>query len=77
MTFITFGGNKKLHHSWLCLFVHLLEFVSKLLAEGKGAAFHVLPDSGLLGPFETHTVDVTAYNDIWGEYRDYLICKVC
>ncbi|XP_072234940.1 deleted in lung and esophageal cancer protein 1 [Leuresthes tenuis] len=52
------------------------EFVSSLLAHGKGAAFLVQPDSGLLGPFETRTVDVTALSDMWGEYRDNLICKV-
>lgn len=59
------------------LFLYLLaEFVSSLLAHGKGAAFFVLPDTGMLGPFETQTVDVTAYTDMWGEYRDHLICKV-
>ncbi|XP_037829185.1 deleted in lung and esophageal cancer protein 1 isoform X2 [Kryptolebias marmoratus] len=52
------------------------EFVRSLLADGKGAAFRVLPESGLLGPFETLTVDVTAYNDMWGEYTDHLVCKV-
>ncbi|XP_051267160.1 deleted in lung and esophageal cancer protein 1 [Dicentrarchus labrax] len=52
------------------------EFVSSLLAHGKGAAFFVLPDTGMLGPFETQTVDVTAYTDMWGEYRDHLICRV-
>lgn len=50
--------------------------MSSLLAHGKGAAFFVLPDTGMLGPFETQTVDVTAYTDMWGEYRDRLICKV-
>ncbi|XP_068438348.1 deleted in lung and esophageal cancer protein 1 [Clinocottus analis] len=54
----------------------LKEFVSSLLAHGKGAAFFVLPDTGVLGAFETLTVDVTAYTDMWGEYRDHLICKV-
>uniref|UniRef100_A0A8C3G8Z5 DLEC1 cilia and flagella associated protein n=2 Tax=Cyclopterus lumpus TaxID=8103 RepID=A0A8C3G8Z5_CYCLU len=54
----------------------LKEFVSSLLANGKGAAFFVLPDTGMLGAFETQTVDVTAYTDMWGEYRDHLICKV-
>ncbi|XP_034428742.1 deleted in lung and esophageal cancer protein 1 isoform X2 [Hippoglossus hippoglossus] len=52
------------------------EFVSSLLAHGKGAAFFVLPNTGTLGPFETQTVEVTAYTDMWGEYRDNLICKV-
>lgn len=58
---------------FLCL---LAEFVSSLLSQGKGAAFFVLPDSGILGPFEAQTVDITAYTDMWGEYRDDLICKV-
>nr|XP_019942854.1 PREDICTED: deleted in lung and esophageal cancer protein 1 [Paralichthys olivaceus] len=52
------------------------EFVSSLLAHGKGAAFFVLPNTGTLGPFETQAVDVTAYTDMWGEYKDNLICKV-
>ncbi|XP_069559633.1 deleted in lung and esophageal cancer protein 1 [Brachyistius frenatus] len=47
-----------------------------LLAHGKGAAFLVVPQSGLLGPFDTQTVDVTACTDMWGKYRDHLICKV-
>lgn len=54
----------------------LAEFVSSLLAHGKGAAFFVLPNTGMLGPFETQTVDVTAYSDMWGEYRDHLMCRV-
>lgn len=58
---------------FLCL---LAEFTSSLLAHGKGAAFFVSPDSGMLGAFETQTVDITAYTDMWGEYRDHLICKV-
>ncbi|XP_010792512.1 deleted in lung and esophageal cancer protein 1-like [Notothenia coriiceps] len=52
------------------------EFVSGLLAHGKGAAFLVLPQNGILGAFETQTVDVTAYTEMWGEYRDLLVCKV-
>ncbi|XP_029384985.1 deleted in lung and esophageal cancer protein 1 isoform X2 [Echeneis naucrates] len=52
------------------------EIVSNLLAHGKGAAFFVQPSTGRLGPFETQTVDVTAYTDMWGKYRDHLICKV-
>ncbi|KAK5849638.1 hypothetical protein PBY51_013957 [Eleginops maclovinus] len=52
------------------------ELVSGLLAHGKGAAFFVLPQRGMLGAFETQTVNVTAYTDMWGEYRDQLVCKV-
>lgn len=59
---------------FLCV---LTEFVSHLLADGRGAAFYVSPHSGMLGPFETKAVDVTVYTDMWGEYKDFLICKVC
>ncbi|XP_074549133.1 deleted in lung and esophageal cancer protein 1 [Halichoeres trimaculatus] len=52
------------------------DYVSSLLAHGKGAAFVILPASGVLGPFESQTVDVTAHTDMWGEYRDHLVCKV-
>ncbi|XP_071270154.1 deleted in lung and esophageal cancer protein 1 [Salvelinus alpinus] len=51
-------------------------FVSGLLAHGKGAAFFVQPDCGILGAFETQTIDITSFTNMWGEYRDQLICKV-
>lgn len=54
----------------------LADYLNSLLAHGKGAAFVVSPASGILGPFETLTVDVTACNEMWGEYRDNLVCKV-
>ncbi|KAK7881823.1 hypothetical protein WMY93_030232 [Mugilogobius chulae] len=53
-----------------------MDFISSLLANGKGAAFFVTPDNGVLRAFQTQTVDVTAYTDMWGEYTDNLICKV-
>nr|XP_057916295.1 deleted in lung and esophageal cancer protein 1 isoform X2 [Doryrhamphus excisus] len=52
------------------------DFVSDLLANGKGAAFYIVPSSGTLEPFETQTVDVTAYSGMWGEYTDHLVCAV-
>ncbi|XP_061522302.1 deleted in lung and esophageal cancer protein 1 isoform X1 [Phycodurus eques] len=52
------------------------DFLSNLLANGKGTAFFIVPSAGTLDPFETQTVDVTAYSDMWGEYRDNLVCKV-
>lgn len=59
------------------MFLYLLaDFVSSLLAHGKGAAFFLMPNTGMLGPFEAQSVDVTAYTDMWGKYRDNLICKV-
>ncbi|CAL8312804.1 unnamed protein product [Merluccius merluccius] len=52
------------------------EFVEGVLSQGKGAAFLVRPGDGTLAPFETRLVDVTAYSDMWGEYRDRLVCRV-
>nr|XP_023656043.1 deleted in lung and esophageal cancer protein 1 isoform X1 [Paramormyrops kingsleyae] len=52
------------------------DFVSALLAHGKGAAFYIQPASGTLGPYKTQTVDVTAFTSMWGQYRDRLVCKV-
>ncbi|KAM9839708.1 deleted in lung and esophageal cancer protein 1 [Aulostomus maculatus] len=52
------------------------EFLSNLLAHGKGAAFFIQPNMGMLGPFETLTVHVTAHSDMWGDYTDHLICGV-
>ncbi|XP_043082399.1 deleted in lung and esophageal cancer protein 1 isoform X2 [Puntigrus tetrazona] len=52
------------------------EFVSCLLSHGRGAAFLVEPDSGMLGQFETQTINITAFTNMWGDYEDNLICKV-
>uniref|UniRef100_A0A8B9RPH8 Deleted in lung and esophageal cancer protein 1 Ig-like domain-containing protein n=1 Tax=Astyanax mexicanus TaxID=7994 RepID=A0A8B9RPH8_ASTMX len=52
------------------------EFVSGLLAHGKGAAFFTEPESGTLGPFESAIINITAFNNMWGTYEDHLICQV-
>ncbi|XP_056594485.1 deleted in lung and esophageal cancer protein 1 isoform X2 [Triplophysa dalaica] len=52
------------------------EFVRCQLAHGKGAAFVVKPDSGILGPFERITINITAFTNMWGDYHDNLMCKV-
>ncbi|KAK9953364.1 hypothetical protein ABG768_017362 [Culter alburnus] len=52
------------------------EFVNCLLSHGKGAAFFVKPNSGMLGPFESQTINITAFTNMWGDYQDNLICKV-
>ncbi|KAI7792764.1 putative deleted in lung and esophageal cancer protein 1, partial [Triplophysa rosa] len=52
------------------------EFAQCQLAHGKGAAFFVKPDSGMLGPFERLTINITAFTNMWGDYHDNLICKV-
>lgn len=56
--------------------VSLADLMSRLLANGKGAAFLVTPHAGTLGPLETLTVNVTAYMEMWGKYTDNLLCKV-
>ncbi|XP_056306524.1 deleted in lung and esophageal cancer protein 1 [Danio aesculapii] len=52
------------------------EFVSRLLSHGRGASFYVEPKSGMLGPFESQTINITAFTNMWGYYEDNLICKV-
>ncbi|XP_028825910.1 deleted in lung and esophageal cancer protein 1 isoform X2 [Denticeps clupeoides] len=51
------------------------DFVKDLLSLGKGAVLFVQPDSGTLGPFQTHTINITAFTNMWGDYQDLLICK--
>ncbi|KAG8443530.1 hypothetical protein GDO86_012075 [Hymenochirus boettgeri] len=52
------------------------DFRRATLSDGKGAAFIPLPSSGMLEGFQQVTIDVTAYNNMWGEYLDELIFKV-
>ncbi|KAM8967173.1 deleted in lung and esophageal cancer protein 1 [Pelodytes ibericus] len=52
------------------------EFRSSILSDGKGAAFIPQPASGTLGPFQQIHITVTAYNNLWGEYTDQLVCQV-
>ncbi|XP_012940303.1 deleted in lung and esophageal cancer protein 1 [Aplysia californica] len=47
-----------------------------VLHEKKGAAFLVLPATGMLQPFEEQAVEVMAHSDMWGSYHDNLIFKV-
>ncbi|XP_071889969.1 deleted in lung and esophageal cancer protein 1 isoform X2 [Anas platyrhynchos] len=51
-------------------------FAAALLSHGKGVAFHVQPSSGTLKAFQQLIIEITAYNNMWGEYRDDLVCKV-
>ncbi|XP_074401785.1 deleted in lung and esophageal cancer protein 1 isoform X3 [Zonotrichia albicollis] len=52
------------------------EFAAALLSQGKGAAFHIQPSSGTLEAFQQLTIEIAAYNNMWGEYQDNLVCKV-
>ncbi|XP_053265484.1 deleted in lung and esophageal cancer protein 1 isoform X3 [Podarcis raffonei] len=51
-------------------------FRAAMLSHGKGATFHVHPSEGILKAFEELVVNITAYNNMWGQYQDTLICKV-
>ncbi|NXL85041.1 DLEC1 protein, partial [Alectura lathami] len=52
------------------------EFAAAVLSHGKGVAFHIQPSSGTLKAFQQLIIEITAYNNMWGEYRDDLVCKV-
>ncbi|KAG9476528.1 hypothetical protein GDO78_003199 [Eleutherodactylus coqui] len=52
------------------------DFRASVLSDGKGAAFLPHPSAGTLGPFQQISIDVTAYNDMWGEYSDGILCTV-
>ncbi|NWH52165.1 DLEC1 protein, partial [Fregata magnificens] len=52
------------------------EFAAAVLSHGKGVAFHIKPSTGTLKAFQQLIVEITAYNNMWGEYRDDLVCKV-
>ncbi|KFQ33520.1 Deleted in lung and esophageal cancer protein 1, partial [Merops nubicus] len=52
------------------------EFAAAVLSHGKGVAFHVQPSTGTLKAFQQLTLEITAYNNMWGEYRDDLVVKV-
>ncbi|XP_073437582.1 deleted in lung and esophageal cancer protein 1 isoform X2 [Dendrobates tinctorius] len=52
------------------------DFKTSVLSDGRGAAFIAHPSTGTLGPFQQIYIDVTAYNNMWGEYSDLLVCTV-
>lgn len=52
------------------------EFAAAVLSHGKGVAFHIQPSTGTLKAFQQLIIEITAYNNMWGEYRDDLSCKV-
>ncbi|KAK3588190.1 hypothetical protein CHS0354_012251 [Potamilus streckersoni] len=47
-----------------------------MLTQGQGIAFVPVPASGILTPFGEEVIEITAYNDMWGEYFDEVICKI-
>jgi len=47
-----------------------------ILIKGRGAAFVMTPSTGILKPWGTVQVDVVCYNDMPGNYGDYICSKV-
>ena len=47
-----------------------------ILIKGRGVAFVMTPASGILKPWGTVQVDVVCYNDMPGNYGDYICSKV-
>ncbi|NXS68499.1 DLEC1 protein, partial [Pandion haliaetus] len=64
----------KIHQMLLCCAPS--EFAAAVLSHGKGVAFHIQPSTGTLKAFQQLIIEITAYNNMWGEYRDDLFCKV-
>ncbi|XP_029442886.1 deleted in lung and esophageal cancer protein 1 [Rhinatrema bivittatum] len=52
------------------------DYAAAVLSDGKGAAFLSQPPTGTLEAFQQFIIEVSAYNDMWGEYTDELVCKV-
>ncbi|NXX24612.1 DLEC1 protein, partial [Nicator chloris] len=64
----------KIHEMLLCFVPS--EFAAALLSKGKGATFYIQPSTGTLEAFQQLTIEIAAYNNMWGEYQDNLVCKV-
>lgn len=64
----------RIHQMPLCC--ALSEFAAAVLSHGRGAAFHVQPSTGTLKAFQQLIIEITAYNNMWGEYQDHLVCMV-
>jgi len=52
------------------------DYCQAILRDGRGAAFVPSPASGELLPFGYQIIDITGHSDMWGEYRDLLVCKI-
>ncbi|XP_016051691.1 PREDICTED: deleted in lung and esophageal cancer protein 1, partial [Miniopterus natalensis] len=53
-----------------------LKFMENMLSHGKGAAFFPHVSQGTLGAHQQLRIDITGCANMWGEYRDSLICTV-
>ena len=48
-----------------------------MLSQGKGTSFVPVPAVGVLSAFTEDVIEISGYSDMWGQYTDKLICKVC
>lgn len=50
--------------------------MENMLSHGKGVAFFLHLPQGTLGAHQQLRVDITGCANMWGEYRDNLVCTV-
>lgn len=67
-------GNRFSCNDVVCMVA--TDYCRAVLRDGRGVAFVCRPSCGELLPFQECIVDVVAYSDMWGEYKDHLLCKV-
>ncbi|TPX34466.1 hypothetical protein SmJEL517_g02885 [Synchytrium microbalum] len=48
----------------------------KMLQAGRGAAFKVIPSSGVIEPYESLTLELQAFNNLVGNYKDSLLIQI-
>ncbi|KAJ3345132.1 Deleted in lung and esophageal cancer protein 1, partial [Kappamyces sp. JEL0680] len=60
----------------LTKFRAVLEAMKRILSDGRGAAFHAVPSSGVIPPWGEVTIKVKSYNNLVGIYEDWLECHV-
>ncbi|KAM5314310.1 deleted in lung and esophageal cancer protein 1 isoform 2-T2 [Glossophaga mutica] len=53
-----------------------MDFMENMLSRGKGAAFFPHVSQGVLGAHQRLCISITGCANMWGEYRDNLICTV-
>jgi len=52
------------------------DYCHAILRDRRGAAFVPSPASGELLPFGYVMIEITGHSDMWGAYRDLLVCKI-
>ncbi|KAL4222937.1 Deleted in lung and esophageal cancer protein 1 [Mactra antiquata] len=52
------------------------DLCSAMLIQGNGSSFVPQPSSGILTAYGEEIIEITSYSDMWGEYKDNVICRV-